>query len=232
MYTKYQALPVVRIAHRGGAGHAPENTLSAIERSLAFGVDYIEIDLQLTKDGRLVVIHDKRVDRTTNGDGYVSELNLEYLRSLDAGNGEHVPLFSEVLELVGEHAGIMIEMRSRNIAGKLVEQVCNAGTDVPVIYASFLHSELISLRAIDSSAVTMALLEGVPIGGAQFAEAAHASHVGLGFDSITPEFVDTLHLKGLQVYVYTLNHPSDIELALEMGVDGIISDYPERIRSG
>jgi glycerophosphoryl diester phosphodiesterase len=220
---------IIRVAHRGGAGHAPENTLRAIENAIAIGVDYVEIDVQSTADDHLVVMHDKRVDRTTNGSGRVTALTLEYIRSLDAGEGERVPLLSEVLELVNGLVGVMIELITPHIAMKTHRLVKKSGMRVPVLYASFLHSELIAVRQAEVSTQTLALLEGVPISGARFAIEARASHVGICFDSVTPEFLHSLKSHGLQTFVYTLNDPRDIGLARDLGVNGIITDYPERI---
>ena len=87
------------IAHRGGPTQAPENTLAAFRNAISLGVDWLEFDVQMTKDGALVVIHDETVDRTTNGTGAVRDLTLEEIRSLDAGQGEKVPTFEEVLQL-------------------------------------------------------------------------------------------------------------------------------------
>lgn len=220
---------VIRVAHRGGAGHAPENTLDAIEKSISFGADYIEIDIQKSIDGHLVVMHDKRVDRTTNGSGYITQMTLEEIRSLDAGNGERIPLLAEVLESADGRIGVIIEMITPGIAGSALELVSRISAKTPIIFASFIHPELVVVRETDSRARTMALLEGVPVSGARFATEASATHVGLCFDSVTREFVEVLKSEGLGTFVYTLNDTNDIELARKLGVDGIISDYPERI---
>jgi glycerophosphoryl diester phosphodiesterase len=219
---------MIRIGHRGAAGHAPENTIAAIEKGIALGCDYVEIDVQLTADHQAVVMHDKRVDRTTNGRGRVSELPLQEIRKLNAG-GERVPLLSEVLDAASGRVGLMIEMIAPGIAPEVVGAVQAGGFASPVLYASFLHAELLAVRTLAPASHTLALLEGIPVSGAKFAREAAATHVGLGFDSVTPSFVDALHDSGLTVFVYTLDDVRDIELAHLLGVDGIISDYPDRI---
>ncbi len=230
---------VLSIGHRGGTGHAPENTLAtghapentlaAVKEGIAQGADYVEIDIQLTADNKLVVMHDKRVDRTTNGTGAVADLTMGELQMLDAGNGEHIPELSEVLHAVNGHAGLMAEIITPGIAADVVSAVLEFALRTPVIFASFLHSELLTVRRVLPEAQTLALLEGVPIAGAQFAIDAEATHVGLGFDSATEAFVRELHSKKLAVFVYTLDDPQDIKCAQAWGVDGIISNYPKMV---
>ena len=221
---------VLRIGHRGAAGHAPENTLAAVAAGLALGADLIEIDVQRTRDGALVVMHDKRVDRTTNGSGAVGGLTLAEIRALDADGGQRVPMLQEVLNAVSGHAGMMIEIITPAIAAEVVAAVRASRFAGPVVYASFLHAELLAVRSEDPGAATLALLEGVPIAGARFALDARATHVGLSFESATPEFIAILQQAGLQVFLYTVNDPRDIELAIERGANGIITDFPDRVR--
>jgi glycerophosphoryl diester phosphodiesterase len=221
---------VLRIGHRGAAGHAPENTLAAVAAGLALGVDLIEVDVQSTRDGALVIMHDKRVDRTTDGAGTVGELTLAEIRSLRAGNGDPVPTLDDVLRAVSGRAGMMIEIITPGIGAEVVRAVVASGFRGSVVYASFLHSELLAIRREDPRAATLALLEGVPVAATAFALDAQASHVGLSLDSTTPEFIAALKQAGLQVFLYTLNDPRDIDRARQLGVDGIISDYPDRVR--
>jgi glycerophosphoryl diester phosphodiesterase len=174
-------------------------------------------------------MHDKRVDRTTSGLGAVAELTLAEIGALDAGNRERVPTLDDVLRVASGRAGLMVEVITPGI-GALVETAVRASRfHGQVIYASFLHEELVAIRSVNSAALTLALLEGIPVSGPAFALDAKATHVGLSFDSVTPEFVAALQGAGLRVFVYTLNDPRDIQLALRMGVDGIISDFPERV---
>ena len=98
---------VLKIGHRGAAGHAPENTLAAIQKGIALGVDFVEIDVRRTADGVLVALHDETVDRTTNGNGRVDHLSLPDVKKLRAGNGEHIPALETVLKVAGGRAGLM-----------------------------------------------------------------------------------------------------------------------------
>jgi glycerophosphoryl diester phosphodiesterase len=101
---------VLRIGHRGAAGHAPENTVAAIRKGIALGVDFVEIDVRRTSNGGLVVLHDETVNRTTNGKGRVDRLSLQEVKKFNAGNGEHIPTLEEVLKVATGVAGLMLEL--------------------------------------------------------------------------------------------------------------------------
>src|ERR1700760_2592331 len=100
---------ILAVGHRGAAGHAPENTLASVERGIALRVDLVEVDVQRTSDGVLVLMHDKFVARTTNGNGRLSAMRLDDLRRLDAGNGEKIPLLAELLEAANGRVGLILE---------------------------------------------------------------------------------------------------------------------------
>jgi glycerophosphoryl diester phosphodiesterase len=220
---------LLRIGHRGAAGYEPENTLKAISKAIALGADLVEVDVQRTSDGHLVIIHDKRVDRTTDGTGYVSAMTLAEVRNLDAGEGQPVPTLTEVLALTQRRVGLILEIITEGIAEQVCAQVREYRFNSPLIYASFLHAELLKVRAAEPLAKTMTLLEGVPITPTSFAMEAKASVVGLASDSLTASFINALHSAGLQIFVYTVNDPLDIRWVKSLEVDGIISDFPDRI---
>lgn len=220
---------IMRIGHRGAAGHAPENTLAAVRAGLALDADFIEVDVQRSRDGRLVVMHDATVDRTTNGSGLISDLTWDELQLLDAGDGERVPCLEEVLAATNGQAGVMLEVKATGIGTEVQGAVRTAGFAGPVLYASFLHAEILAIRELDPLARTMALIVTVPAGGAALARDAGATMVGLAYHFATAEFVATLHDAGLEVFVYTVNEPAQIQRAIDLGVDGIISDHPERV---
>jgi glycerophosphoryl diester phosphodiesterase len=220
---------ILRIGHRGAAGHAPENTLAAIRAGISRGVDFIELDVQRTRDGQLVIIHDHSVDRTTNGTGFVSDLSWNQLHALDAGVGESIPSLEAALAAIDGRAGAMLEVKASGLGPAIYQAVQSAGFTSPVLYASFLHAEILAIHTLDPHAKTMALIEGLPISGAAFALEARATHAGISLDSATPDFVAALHRADLQVWVYTVNEPRLIAQAIGLGVDGIISDFPDRI---
>src|SRR5262249_47833937 len=153
---------VLRIGHRGAAGHAPENTLAAIRRGIALGVNFVEIDVRRTADGVLVVLHDATVNRTTNGKGRVDRLSLQEVKQLNAGDGEHIPTLEEVLKVAVGKTGLMLELKTRGAARQAAETVREAGLSSSVIYASFLHDELQHVRTVDPEASLMVLFGGLP----------------------------------------------------------------------
>jgi glycerophosphoryl diester phosphodiesterase len=220
---------ILRIGHRGAAGHAPENTIAAIRTGISLGVDFVELDVQRTRDGRLVVLHDKLVDRTTNGTGLIYEMTWDKLQLLDAGNGERVPSVEAAMAAASGRAGMILEAKSPGVGRDLYKAVQAPAFSGSVIYASFLHAEILAIHRIDPQAKTMALIECVPPSGAAFALEANASLVGLALDSATAEFITLLHCAGLQVFLYTVNEPRRIADAIDLGADGVISDYPERV---
>ena len=221
---------VLRIGHRGAAGHAPENTLAAIRKGIALGVDFVEIDVRRTADGVLVVLHDGTVNRTTNGKGRVDRLSLRDIEKLNAGSGEHIPTLDEALRVARGEAGLMLELKVKGVAPQTVEVVRKAGFRDPVIYASFLHDELKHVRTVDPGASLMVLF-----GSLSRISVPHAMkygpYVGLRHDKATRPLVDAFHRADLLVFVYTADAPSDIQHALSLDVDGIISNFPERIAS-
>lgn len=221
--------PIARVGHRGAAGHAPENTLAALERGISLGVDFLEIDLQRTRDGRIVLMHDKFVDRTTNGHGRLADLTLDELRKFDAGAGERVPLLEEALDAASGRVGLILECITPGIAEELWRQVRSFGFRGPVVFASFLHREIRAIRELDPRGLTMALLEGVPVLPTAFALDSNATQVGVALDSATAQFVDALHEAELPVFVYTADTAQQIRSAVELGVDGIISNFPDRL---
>jgi glycerophosphoryl diester phosphodiesterase len=219
---------MLRIGHRGAAGYEPENTLRSIERAISLSVDFVEFDVQRTRDGYLVLLHDKRVDRTTNGSGYLTDLSLAEVGKLDAGKGERIPTFQEVLRLTSGRVGLMLEIITPGIAGQVC-RVVHEEYEGTVIYASFLHAEVLQLRRLLPDARTLALFEGIPVDPIGFAEDAGVTHVGLAIDSLTDDFVGALQKGGYEVFGYTANDPRDIRWLRQLQINGIISDYPDRV---
>jgi glycerophosphoryl diester phosphodiesterase len=220
---------VLRIGHRGAAGHAPENTLAAIQKGIDLGVDFVEIDVRRTADGVPVVIHDETVNRTTNGTGRVDSLSLQEVKKFNAGNGEHIPTLEEVLKVAAGRVGLMLELKVKGLARQAVESVRGAGFRDPVIYASFLHNELSHVRAVDPGASLLMLFDRLPRAPVSSALVHGPSHVGLRHDTATRPLVEAFQQAGLLVFVYTADSLRDIQHGLSLGVDGVISNYPERI---
>ncbi len=219
----------LRIGHRGAAGYAPENTLGALELAITLGVDMVEFDVRRSADGVLVVLHDDLVDRTTNREGRIGDLSLSVLREMDAGGGERIPLLEEALACLSGRAGAMIELKVRGIAVDVCANVEAADFQGTVIYASFFHEELLTVRRLIGDAFTLPLIEDVPIPSTALATDAQATHVGLALDAVTPNIVQAFQEQGIKIFVFTVDEPTDIARMKQLGVDGIISNFPDRI---
>jgi glycerophosphoryl diester phosphodiesterase len=218
----------LRIGHRGAAGHAPENTLLSIETALAMGADVIEIDVHRSLDGQLIVMHDERVDRTTNGSGCIRDLTLPQLQALEMAAQQRVPTLPEVLQAVKGRAGLMVEIKVRHIVPMIMIATADY-PDVSVFYASFFHSELLRVRELAPAAQTIALIEAVPVSLTAFATDARATHAGVAFQSLERDYVRGLKDAGLAVFTYTVDEARDIAHARSLGVDGLISNFPDRL---
>ena len=225
---------MIKFGHRGAMGYEPENTLISFKKGLELNVDAVELDVYVCKTGELVVIHDDKVDRTTNGTGYVIEKTFEELRSLDAGKGEKIPTLQEVLDLIDKKVKINIELKGANtakpVAGLVDQYIKEKGWSVAhFMISSFNHYELKIFNDLNPEVRIGALITGIPIGYAEFAEKVNASSVNLCIEFINQEFVDDAHKRGLQVYVWTVNDEDDIATMKALGVDGMFSNFPDRL---
>jgi glycerophosphoryl diester phosphodiesterase len=198
----------LRIGHRGAAGHEPENTTRSFLRAIGMGVDMIETDLRLTADGAIVLVHDP--------------LRASMLR-------EEFDTLEDLLAVANGRCGLMLEMKVTGLAERTIAAVSKAGFTGPLVYASFHHDELLTIRRLQPDAKTLALIHGAPVDKTQFAIDAQATHAGINIEFANEELVSALQNSGRKVFVYTVNEPEDIAAMKRLGVDGIISDYPDRL---
>lgn len=223
---------MITIGHRGAAGYAPENTLKSIARALDLGAHWVEIDVY-SVDNQLVVIHDDKLERTTNGHGYLSDKSFSYLRSLDAGQGEKIPILDEVFELVNHRAGINIELKGSNTAKHLAkhisDRIARGWSFEEILVSSFDHTELATLKDIEPRIRRGGLIYGIPQDYAAFGEKLKLHSVNPSIHFINQQLIDDAHKRGFLVLAYTANDPRDIEKMASMGVDGLFSDYPDRV---
>src|SRR5262245_35614480 len=196
---------VSRIGHRGAAGHAPENTLAAVQKAIDLGVDFVEIDVRRTADGAVVVLHDATIDRTTDGRGRVEALSLDQLKAFDAGHGERIPTLEEVLKITAGRTGLMVELKVADVALLTVQAVQKARSRSPVIYASFLHDELAQVRAIAPDSALMPLFDKLPRAPVAQAMLYRPAYVGLRHDRASRGLVEAFHQEQVLVWVYTAN---------------------------
>lgn len=224
----------LKIGHRGAAGHEPENTLRSFGRAIELGADMVELDAHICGTGEIVVIHDDTVNRTTDGSGPVKEKTLGELRSLDAGKGEMIPTLEEVLELLEGRAGVNIELKALGTAGPVHETLSTAiersGWSLDDVFVSSFHlGELVAMSDLSEEVRTGVLVAGDPRDVLEFAESIKAYSINPYFRNTGEEFIKLAHGRGFKVFTWTVNEPNDIESMRAMGVDGVISDYPDRI---
>ncbi|MEH7314058.1 glycerophosphodiester phosphodiesterase [Priestia megaterium] len=237
---------VDNVAHRGASAYAPENTIAAFDKAVEMKADYIEIDIQRSKDGKLVVIHDTTVDRTTDGSGKVGNLTFKELRNLDAGSwkgeqfaGAQIPTFDEILDRYHGKIGILIELKApelypgieENIAGKLKEQNLDKPQNEKIIVQSFNHNSMKKMNE---------LLPKVPIGvltssSADTTEQAlqefsiYADYFNPSYGIVTPDLVNQVHSHGMKIGSWTVRSQEAANFLLNVGVDAIITDYPDYV---
>ncbi len=221
------------IGHRGAAGHAPENTVRSVRIALELGVAGIEIDVHLV-GGELLVIHDDSLERTTNGRGLVSDRSVADLRSLDAGDGEKIPLLREVFDATLGRAFVNVELKGRNtalptmalIARYIAEKRARAED---FLISSFDHAELSKLS---ETGIRLApLWKRPPTSWLCEARALNAYSIHISLNGVQATFARQAHAESLKIFAYTANSPADIRHMEEMGVDGVFTDFPDRVIS-
>lgn len=221
--------------HRGACGHEPENTLRSVRKALELGADGIEVDVHLA-DGRLMVIHDETLDRTTNGAGLVAEKTFVQLRSLDAGLGERIPTLAEVFDVVNRRAIINVELKGPSTAALVAALIDDCVRQrgwryEDFIISSFDHAQIQEAKKLRPEIRTGALIDKVPSGLAEFAEQLGAWSLNVSKRCITQALVEDAHRRGLKVFVFTVNRADEIARMKTLGVDGVFSDFPERVLS-
>lgn len=236
--------PVMVIAHRGFSGAAPENTLTAFQKAVEAGSDMIELDVQFSKDRKLVVLHDDTLERTTNGRGRAVDFTLEELKNLDAGSwfgaqfsGEKIPTLKEVLELAQGRVLINIEIKHpehgqysiAELAERALKEVKNARMIDRVIFSSFNPAALEWIKKREPRAWVALLYHrdwnSVPdaMGGKEYGV------LNLRHTYLTKAKIRKIHQEGKKINVYTVNSPEGLEQFVRWKVDGIITNYPDRL---
>ncbi len=246
------------IAHRGGGGQFPENTVYAFRESAKLGVDVLELDIHQTSDGAIVVLHDRTVDRTTDGSGEIRAMTLAAARKLDAaydfstdggatyplrGKGIVIPTLDEVFDAVpGSRFNIEMKhesetmpaalcslLRTRSLATRAIVASANETnlarlrTECPEVATSGSFSEVMKFLVYESSGLT-----------GSFSPSMNAIQTPTrlrGFDLVTPSYIQEAHKLNVQVHVWTINDPEEMKRLIAIGVDGIMTDYPERLLS-
>ncbi len=224
------------VGHRGASGYMPENTLSSFERAIADGVDMIELDVWKCLSGELVVFHDAKLDRVTNGTGRVESKSLDELKTLIVLEQETIPTLREVLDCVARRVKVYIELKGPYVALDVVQiiedYIHNKDWNYEdFIVASFDHVQLFEVKSYNNNIIIAALIYGIPISLGACAVQVDADIAVLDAEFITQRFVDDIHSRGMLVYVFTINDKDDVMNVMRYGIDGIITDFPDYISS-
>lgn len=215
------------IGHRGAAGLAPENTLASFSQAVRLGVDAVELDVHVSADERLVVIHDERVDRTTDGNGQVAATTLAALRRLDAGDGERIPTLDQVLEAVPPRIAVNIELKGRGTAAPVARAV--DGCTRPLLVSAFDHRELVRFHSLCSAIPCAPLLAKWRPGVLDTARTLDAWSVNLADRIADSATVNAVRESGCVCLVYTVNDAERAAALRAMGVAGVFTDFPDRL---
>lgn len=230
------------IAHRGASGHAPENTLAAFERAVQVGATFIETDLHLTRDARFVAIHDATLERTTSGRGMVHDFSLAELKELDAGRwfdrefmDEHIPTLEQVLEFSRKQDIVFyLELKYNSAWGMhhaLVAALRSADAAARTVVISFDPATIRAVHQLDPSLMIGLLIEKDAGDFVAVGAQTGARQICAEASIITPEFVAKAHRSDLHVIAWTVNSVEKMRAMIGAGVDGIMTDFPDRLRA-
>lgn len=221
------------IGHRGAMGHEIENTLASVQKALDMGVDMIEIDVFQIKSGETVVFHDDTVDRLTNGEGEIEAYILTDMQELVLDGGHKIPLLEDVLNLIDNQVGLNIELKGAGTSDQVnfitKSFIENKGWSPDnIVISSFDWDELREMRKLNKDIKIAVLTAEDPLEAIMVAKELNAVAINPRYTTLTAENVQKMQEEGLKVYTWTVNEPKDIQQMKDFGVDGIITDYPER----
>ncbi len=228
-------------AHRGASGHAPENTLPAFELAYTMGADGIELDVQMTKEGIPVVIHDERIDRVSDGNGYVQDFTLEELKTFNVNKNfsafgrTTVPTLAEVYDLVKKmDLTINVELKNSEIfydgmERKVLQLAEEKGLADRIIYSSFNHYSMRKIQQLLPAARTAFLYCDGILDMADYASryGAYAAHPSIR-NAQYPNMIEECHAREIKVHVWTVNKEEDFEKMRKLGADAVITNYVDR----
>jgi glycerophosphoryl diester phosphodiesterase len=238
------------IAHRGASGYAPEITLEAYKIAIGMKCDGVELDVQMLKDGTLIAFHDPEVTRTTDGTGLIAEHTLESIKKLDAGSwfnkanpekardqyvGLPVPTLREILDLLEESPlELFVEIKSpelypANFEAAILAQVCQHQLENRTRFLSFNIQSLQKIKTLNAAMHTTLLLYAANPDPITAAQKAGANEIGILHKIATPALVEAAHKSDLLISVWTVDQLEDMQCMIDMGVDCITTNYPDRL---
>ncbi len=234
---------VLITGHRGAMGHAPENTMVSFAKGLELGADMLELDIHVSQDGELVVMHDGDVSRTTDGHGHIKDMTVAEIKKLDAGvkfnasfKGERVPKFVEVLDWAKTRIPLAIEVKGDPIPAvgieeKLIKLLSDYRVLDDMLVISFHHAAVKRVKELEPRLMTGILYTGMLIDTVAAARAALTDSVRPAWQYWTPELVKQVHKAGLVAHSWIANDEALMEYLVSMGIDSIGTNYPDRMRA-
>ncbi|HWP93784.1 MAG TPA: glycerophosphodiester phosphodiesterase family protein [Thermodesulfobacteriota bacterium] len=215
-----------KIAHRGASAYEPENTLRSFRRALDMGADLIEFDIRLSSDGHLIVIHDKKVDRTTDGTGLVREMTLGQLKKLDAGKGEKIPTFEEVIDFGKGKTRFVVELKEGGTEEKIVNLIRENDLFQDVVIVSY-HSKLVkNVKALEPR-VSTGLISLLPFNAVGNGKESLVNIIAPFHYLVTKGLVERVHRNGMFLFTWVVDNQKRAERLKEIGVDGIVTNKPD-----
>jgi len=221
--------------HRGARGHVAENTLPSITKALDLGVDGIEIDIFQCASGELVVFHDQTLEKLTNATGYIEQLDLDSIQKIEVLGGYTIPTLEEVLDLINGQVVLNIELKGSRTAlltAALLEDYFKSGQWQPkqILISSFNWEELQLFYKVNQEVPLAVLTEDDPLDAIPVALSLNAVAINPNHKTLNTTNVEKIKAAGLDIYPWTVNAPEDIQKMVSLGVEAIITDYPERIK--
>lgn len=234
---------IYRIGHAGAAGHAPANTISSVKKAIELEVDMVEFDVHVCKSGEVVVIHDSTVNRTTNGRGKVRDISLSRIKELEVTEGdllkpdaetEIIPTLEEVLDTIDRKAEVNIEIKSVDTAepvAKVVDDyISNRGWEPDDFLISSFKVGALEIFHAAHPEIRIGVLTSMPSRKTlKIAKKLRAYSINASYAYLPENFISLAHRENFKIFAFTANTQEDIEYLKTIGVDGIFSDYPERI---
>lgn len=226
---------ILKIAHRGASAYTPEDTIIAFQRALEMDADALGIDVHVCKSGEVVVIHDNTLKRVTNGRGHVRDKTLAELKQLVVEGGAKIATLEETIDFVDRKMKLDIELKEKGCAKSTYKIIKNAIEKYGWVYddffiSSFIRSELETMKSFDSKIQLSVLFNWISQFGAfRFAKKIGAYSINPSLGITNKKLVECAHNEGLKVFVWTVNEEKDIARMKLLGVDGIFSDFPDRL---
>ena len=223
------------VGHRGAMGHVTENTIPSIKKAVELGVDGIEIDVFKCKSGEIIVFHDKKLDRLTNSSGYIEDLSYDSINKIKVMGEYRIPELIEVMNVLPNEIFLNIELKGEETAKKVNEIITEFINKTQskldrFIISSFNWSELEKFRSFNSKIPIAILTDNNPLNAIPVAKKLNAFAINPSYKLLNKNVVNQIKKEGLKIFPYTVNSINDIDKMKNLGVDGIITNYPERIK--